>query len=112
MKRHMVSSRHRRPWCSLLPPAPARAALAGAALAAATTLVAGGTPAAAATSPGAAPPAAVSPGAASPGAASPAVKAACPAAGLRHARCLTLYRPEVAVNRAIAAGVRGLAAQP
>src|SRR5215468_5378522 len=97
MKRHMVSSRHRRPWCSLLPPAPARTALAGAALAAATTLVAGGTPAAAATSPGAAP---------------PAVKAACPAAGLRHARCLTLYRPEVAVNRAIAAGVRGLAAQP
>src|SRR5262249_32337545 len=58
-------------------------------------------------SPGAAPPAA-----ASPSAAAPAVKAACPAAGLRHARCLTLYRPEAAVNRAIAAGARGLAAQP
>ena len=97
MTRHTSSSSLPRSWRSLaraLSPALARAALAGAALAAATLAV-GGTSAAA-----------------SPGAASPGLKAACPVAAPRHARCLTLYRPEVAVNRALAAGVRGLAAQP
>jgi subtilase family protein len=50
-------------------------------------------------------------GQASPGSA-PALRPACPVAAPRHARCFTLYRPETAVNRAVAAGIRGAAAKP
>lgn len=42
----------------------------------------------------------------------PALRPACPVAAPRHARCFALYRPESAVNRAIAAGARGAAAKP
>src|SRR5262245_11065825 len=42
----------------------------------------------------------------------PAMRVACPAAPPGYARCFALYRPQVAVNRAIAAGIRGPAAQP
>ncbi|HEV2373797.1 MAG TPA: S8 family serine peptidase [Streptosporangiaceae bacterium] len=40
------------------------------------------------------------------------MKTACPAAPAGEARCFTFYRPQTSVNRAIAAGVHGKAAQP
>ena len=40
------------------------------------------------------------------------MRAACPRAWPRHARCLALYQPQVVVNRAIASGARGAATQP
>jgi subtilase family serine protease len=42
----------------------------------------------------------------------PAYRPACPAPAPGHARCFALYQPETAVNRAIAAGVRGSASKP
>jgi subtilase family protein len=42
----------------------------------------------------------------------PAMRPACPVAPPGHARCFALFRPETAVNQAIAAGVRGAAAKP
>jgi hypothetical protein len=53
------------------------------------------------------------PASASPAAAGPAaMRPACPAARPGHLRCFTLFRPQAAVNRAIAAGRGGLAARP
>src|SRR5262249_6351727 len=40
------------------------------------------------------------------------MRAACPRARPGQARCLALYRPQATVNRAIAAGASGPAAQP
>jgi subtilase family serine protease len=59
----------------------------------------------------AAPPAAARPTAASPRS-GPAMRAACRAAQPGYYRCFTLYRPETAVNLAIAAGLTGSASQP
>jgi len=42
----------------------------------------------------------------------PAARAACPAARPGHTRCLTLYAPQVAVNRAIAEKAAGLRVPP
>jgi hypothetical protein len=56
----------------------------------------------------------LAPGAAPPASASqqPVMKAACRAARPGHERCLTLYAPQAAVNRAIAAGIAGPPAAP
>jgi len=40
------------------------------------------------------------------------LRAACPTAANGYVRCFALYRPEVSVNRAIAAGVAGKASKP
>jgi subtilase family serine protease len=50
---------------------------------------------------------------AAPTGASPAaMRPACPVAAPGHLRCFALFRPQAAVNRAIAAGMRGLVARP
>lgn len=59
----------------------------------------------------AAPPAAARATAASPRS-GPPMRAACPAAQPGYYRCFTLYRPETAVNLAIADGLTGSASQP
>jgi subtilase family protein len=50
--------------------------------------------------------------AARPAGATPAMRRACPTPKPGYAQCLTLFRPQAAVNRAIAAGARGAAATP
>jgi hypothetical protein len=92
------------------------AAIAAAIAAAAAIVVAGAVlPAQAATRPASAGgPAAAAPAALGRASATPAarMRAACPRARPGQARCLALYRPQVTVNQALAAGARGPAAQP
>jgi Subtilase family len=45
-------------------------------------------------------------------AAAPALRSACPPTPPGYARCFTLYRPETAVNQAIADGISGRASRP
>jgi subtilase family serine protease len=54
---------------------------------------------------------AAAPNAAAPNAAG-RMRAACPAVPAGYERCFALYQPQVAVNRAIAAGLTGIAAHP
>jgi subtilase family serine protease len=55
---------------------------------------------------------AVAPSAAAAAGAAPRMRAACPAVPAGYERCFALYQPQVAVNRAIAAGLTGIAAHP
>src|SRR5262245_18018927 len=82
---------------------------------AAIGLAAGVTPAQAAAQPAQAsrqPTGAMTPPGRADGGAAVTRRAACPRVRARHARCLALYQPQVAVNRAIASGARGAATRP
>lgn len=83
------------------------AATAGMVAAAAAALAAAGLPAQAAS-----PPAQGSGSPAEASAAAAGLTAACPRAKPRQARCLAYYRPQAAVNQAIAAGASGPAVRP